>query len=107
MISSGSQPPVVDEKFYCRHPFEESLRCLVKPTTVIKLHELVWDKGKVVAPLPTIHEIKEYTKNQVRQLRNDHKRELNPTPYKVSLSSELYEAFHLLWLKESPIEIME
>jgi len=107
MISSGSTTPLVNQKFYCRHPFEESLRCLVKPSSIIKLHELFWDKGKVNGPLPTIEEIKALTKSQIDSVRSDHKRKLYPTPYKVSLSSELYDKFHELWLNESPIEVMQ
>ena len=40
---------------------------------------------------------------QVVTLREDHMRPINPTPYKVSVSSELYEKLHTIWLDESPI----
>jgi nicotinate phosphoribosyltransferase len=36
-------------------------------------------------------------------MRPDHLRLLNPTPYKVSVSSELYSFIHDLWLQEAPI----
>lgn len=36
-------------------------------------------------------------------MREDHLRTLNPTPYKISLSSKLYDFMHTLWLNESTI----
>jgi nicotinate phosphoribosyltransferase len=36
-------------------------------------------------------------------LREDHLRATNPTPYKVSVTSELYHFIHDLWLSEVPI----
>jgi len=44
---------------------------------------------------------------QVASLREDIVRHLNPTPYKVSLTSELYTFMHDLWLAESPIPDLE
>ena len=40
---------------------------------------------------------------QVAALREDHMRPINPTPYKVSVSAELYDRLHASWLDESPI----
>jgi nicotinate phosphoribosyltransferase len=37
-------------------------------------------------------------RDQLECLREDHKRPLNPTPYKVSLSERLFEFMHKLWL---------
>lgn len=36
-------------------------------------------------------------------MRPDHMRELNPTPYKVSVSAKLYDFIHFLWLNEAPV----
>jgi len=36
-------------------------------------------------------------------MRPDHLRLLNPTPYKVSVSTQLYNFIHDLWLQEAPI----
>ena len=44
---------------------------------------------------------------QTGTLREDHMRPINPTPYKVSVSSELYNKLHSLWLDESPIPDIE
>ena len=56
------------------------------------------------AVLPTLKEVREYSRKQFDIIREDHKRQLNPTPYKVSVSAELYNLFHKLWLDEAPIE---
>jgi hypothetical protein len=45
--------------------------------------------------LPTIH--------IPHRMRPDHLRLLNPTPYKVSVSTQLYNFIHDLWLQEAPI----
>lgn len=36
-------------------------------------------------------------------MRPDHLRPLNPTPYKVSVSSKLYQQLHDLWNESVPI----
>jgi nicotinate phosphoribosyltransferase len=33
----------------------------------------------------------------------DHLRDINPTPYKVSVSEELYNYVYHLWTEESPV----
>jgi len=37
-------------------------------------------------------------------MREDHIRWLNPTPYKVSVTNDLYLFIHKLWLQEGPIK---
>jgi nicotinate phosphoribosyltransferase len=42
-------------------------------------------------------------KEAIKQLRSDHLRYTNPTPYKVSVSAKLYDFIHDLWLAEAPV----
>eukprot|EP01123_Difflugia_compressa_P009133 TRINITY_DN2934_c0_g1_i1.p1 TRINITY_DN2934_c0_g1~~TRINITY_DN2934_c0_g1_i1.p1 ORF type:complete len:344 (+),score=44.45 TRINITY_DN2934_c0_g1_i1:108-1034(+) len=104
LIEVGAESPKVGESIYCRHPFDEKKRCIVKPSTVEKLHHLVWDGKIVEGALKSLDAIKDYCKSQIDSLRPDYKYHTNPTVYKISISSNLYEIFHQLWLKESPVE---
>jgi nicotinate phosphoribosyltransferase len=102
MIMSGSSIPTAGKKILCRNPFDEKKRCFVTPSRVESLHELVWD-GKLLAELPTLTQIRDRCQMQLMNLREDHLRRLNPTPYKVSISSDLYTFMHDLWLAEAPV----
>ena len=113
MMRPGEDPPEVGKRVLCRHPFEESKRAYVMPHKVestlklmmlmlmllllallkflvlILLHKVesmykrVWDQGRMPEPLPTIAEIRQQVQRSLKTLRQDHKRSLNPTPYKV------------------------
>jgi hypothetical protein len=39
----------------------------------------------------------------IKMMRSDHLRYTNPTPYKVSVSEDLYAFIHKLWLEEAPV----
>jgi len=48
-------------------------------------------------------QIKARVWQQLQQMRSDHLRKMNPTPYKVSLSENLYTYMHKLWQEGVPI----
>lgn len=48
-------------------------------------------------------EIRERVQNSLAILRPDIKRLLNPTPYKVSVTDNLYHYMHQLWLENAPV----
>ncbi|XP_018576452.1 nicotinate phosphoribosyltransferase [Anoplophora glabripennis] len=95
--------PIVNQKVLCRHPFVESKRAFVIPSKVEKLLNLFWKDGKLCQPLPNLEDIRENVKSSLKILRPDIKRTLNPTPYKVSVSDNLYNFLHTLWLEHAPI----
>ncbi|EKX34342.1 hypothetical protein GUITHDRAFT_147313 [Guillardia theta CCMP2712] len=71
---------------------------------VVELLELVWDgKPTQDPPSPSIAEIRGQAMKELNNLRHDHVRFLNPTPYKVSLSEDLFTMMHELWRTEAPI----
>lgn len=106
MIEVGTTPPVAGERVLCRHPFQETRRANVIATKVIPLHTLIWD-GKLLVPSDSSETIRARVKQGIASLRQDIIRFMNPTPYKVSVSSGLYETFHELWLQETPVSCIQ
>lgn len=102
LVGCKEDPPKAGVRLLCRHPFNEMKRVYVTPKSVQPLHDLVWD-GKLSVKLPTLEERRAYVKEQVHLIRPDVLRPLNPTPYKVSVSTELYNYIHDLWMRETPI----
>ena len=100
----GDEPePLPGVTVRCLHPFDDKKRVNVTPSKVEKLLNLVWDgtNGKVQT-LHTLDETREYTVSQLSNMREDHVRSLNPTPYKVSVSATLYAKMHELWENNAP-----
>lgn len=105
MMLAGEPEPQVGARVLCRHPFEAAKRCYVTPAKVELLQRLVWngEEGVPEDHSISLEEIRRHTMDQLEILREDHLREVNPTPYKVSVSSSLYEFVHNLWQSEAPI----
>ena len=53
--------------------------------------------------MPTLTEVRANVKKSLSQIRPDIKRLLNPTPYKVSVTDNLYQYMHKLWLENAPV----
>jgi len=102
MIRVGDKPPEPQTRILCHHPFDHIKRVQVTPSKVVPLHHCVWD-GKRVYPDVPLEESRSYVLNQLRSTREDHLRDINPTPYKVSVSEELYSYVYHLWTEESPV----
>lgn len=102
MIRVGDKPPEPSKRVLCHHPFDPIKRVYVTPSRVVPLHHCVWD-GKRIHPQVTLEECREYVLSQLRSTREDHLRDINPTPYKVSVSEELYNYVYQLWSEESPV----
>lgn len=102
LIPVGQLPPQPHKRILCRHPYDANKRCYVTPSRVESLHRCVWD-GRLTAPFPSAQEIKQHVKYQLDSFREDHLRRLNPTPYKLSVTADLYTFMHELWLQETPI----
>ncbi|GBN86292.1 Nicotinate phosphoribosyltransferase [Araneus ventricosus] len=95
--------PEVGMKVLVRHPFQESKRAYVQPVQVQNLQILYFSDGAICGDLPTLSDIRKHVKQSLATLRPDIKRNLNPTPYKVSVSDQLYHFMHNLWLQNAPI----
>ncbi|RCN28330.1 putative nicotinate phosphoribosyltransferase [Ancylostoma caninum] len=113
MTLSEEDEPKMNTQILCRHPFEartseeshqcfciaskscyvshflfqllqESKRALVVASKVESLHQVFWTDGAIAQELPSINAIRDRVSQSLRTLRKDHRRSLNPTPYKVS-----------------------
>ncbi|KAH7444062.1 hypothetical protein KP509_02G062400 [Ceratopteris richardii] len=105
MKGENELAPKEGQRLLCRHPFSESKRAYVVPQRVEQLFKCFWagNSGLPQEPLPSLTEIRERCKAQLKAMRSDHLRGLNPTPYKVSVTASLYEFIHSLWLSEAPV----
>lgn len=99
MMLEDEPEPKPNEQILCRHPFEvcfnleqtnirvciqESKRALVNASKIERLHNVYWQNGKLLHELPTLNETKVHVNDSIsKTLRQDHRRYLNPTPYKV------------------------
>jgi nicotinate phosphoribosyltransferase len=107
MTRIDEPPPVANTRILCQHPFSEQKRAYVTPSLVQSLYNLYWADGEIKQPLPTWEEARTYARQQITSIRKDHLRYLNPTPYKVSVSTELYSFMHELWITNVPIAELE
>ncbi|GFP78949.1 nicotinate phosphoribosyltransferase [Phtheirospermum japonicum] len=102
MTGENELPPKAGERILCRHPFIESKRAYVVPQRVEELMKCFWPgkSGKQREELPPLEQIRERCIKQLDQIRPDHMRRLNPTPYKVSVSfvRKAYVILRLLFL---------
>ncbi|CAF0783987.1 unnamed protein product [Brachionus calyciflorus] len=108
LLTKSDEPePKVGEAFLCRHPFIETKRAYLSPSKVENLLVPVWIDGKIIQEnVEPIQNIRDRVKFQLNHLRTDHKRMLNPTPYKITVSRTLYDFIHNLWLDYTPIANM-
>jgi len=104
LLTRSDEPaPQPNERVLCRHPLEEAKRAYVKPNTVENLLKLYWKDGKVHTPINSLQKSRAIAAESLTKLRTDHLRYLNPTPYKVSVTNDLYQFMHELWLDCAPI----
>lgn len=105
ITGENEPPPKVGQRILCRHPFQESKRAYVVPQHVEELQRCycAGSSDKKRETLPPLKDIRERCIKQLEQMRPDHMRRLNPTPYKVSVSAKLYDYIHFLWLNEAPV----
>ncbi|CAF0885568.1 unnamed protein product [Rotaria sordida] len=103
MTTTDESEPIPGTRMLCRHPFSETKRAYVTPTTVQTMYKLYWANGQIQHALPTWQEVRIYAQQQIKTVRKDHRRNLNPTPYKVSVTDHLYLFLHRLWMNSVPI----
>ncbi len=95
--------PVAEVRILCQHPFLDKKRAHVKPWKVKCMYNLYWADGEYKRQLPTWREVRDYAEEELKSLRDDHLRNLNPTPYKVSVTEKLFSFMHELWKDSVPV----
>ncbi|KAK7590157.1 hypothetical protein V9T40_001770 [Parthenolecanium corni] len=103
---SCEPPPEVLTRVLCRHPVNPVKRAHATPSKVESLLKLFWKDGCVCMPhedWASIEVIRNRVRSSLLTLRQDHKRNLNPTPYKVSVSDNLFGYINDLWMQNAPI----
>eukprot|EP00002_Diphylleia_rotans_P004891 TRINITY_DN1380_c0_g1_i1.p1 TRINITY_DN1380_c0_g1~~TRINITY_DN1380_c0_g1_i1.p1 ORF type:complete len:564 (-),score=123.57 TRINITY_DN1380_c0_g1_i1:779-2470(-) len=103
IMLAGQEAPQPGARVLCCHPFMKAKRLFAIPSHVENLHHHVFKDGKINTTLPSMDEIRAYVQTQLKSVREDHLRPMNPTPYKVSVSQELHDYLHNLWIEEMPI----
>jgi nicotinate phosphoribosyltransferase len=104
MLSQTAPPPKPGERILCRHPFDDRRRVYVTPSRVESIQVLVFDQGR---PVPGANRTNEEATgaimDQLQHFRPDILRYINPTPYKVSVSAEVFDDLHQLWQTYTPV----
>lgn len=85
MQKVDEEAPSTKARVLCRHPFEESKRAFVIPSKVENLLIPYWKDGKICQALPDLQEIRAMVTANLKTIRADIKRNLNPTPFKVAI----------------------
>lgn len=93
--------PVVGVKILVRHPFAALERAYITPSEVKSLLNLVFD-GAIVHSC-TLEEARSRCQFELTTQRTDNQRTINPTPYKVYLSGQLFDEMHKIWFDEAPV----
>lgn len=99
-------PPAPGQQVFCRHPFVADKTCYAIPTRVEPLLELWWE-GKLVKELPELVSIKVQCTNSLENLTEDIKRSFNATPYKVSVTENLYKLLNKIRNNLTPTVVLE
>ena len=95
-----AEMPKPGEQVTCIHPHDELQRVVVKPAKVERLYKEWIHDGKLLYPHHTEGDqivldhpdptcVRNSVLRQICCLREDHKRFLNPTPFKVSVDEEM------------------
>lgn len=103
MLLDDEEPPRVGKPYLCRHPFIPEHRVHIIPSRVETLQSKVFEQGRSLIADESLVVIRERSTLLQQGIRADHRRALNPTPYKVSLSGKLFNYMYELWQREAVV----
>jgi len=104
MVGRGETAPEVGKSILCRHPFNGRKRAKVTPSRVEPLLKCVYTMGQLKVDIPSIENSKKRCQEGFKEMREDHTRRTNPTPYKISVSALVYDTIEELFEREVPVQ---
>lgn len=91
-ITFDTEDPREADSIFMFHPTYTYVNKTVADFTARPLLQTIFENGELVYKnLPDVHEIREYAKASLELLWDEYKRLLNPEPYPVDLSQDLYD----------------
>ncbi|CAH0161646.1 Nicotinate phosphoribosyltransferase pncB2 [Peribacillus sp. Bi96] len=85
------EKPQEQEKLKMFHPVHTFLSKFVTDFDAVDLHENIFEDGRLIYELPSIDEIKAFTKKNLQVLWPEYLRALNPEEYPVDLSQDCWD----------------
>jgi len=107
MTNKDEPAPKVGETVLCRHPFTSRKRANVTPSRVESLLKCVFSKGKLMVDIPKIEDSKKRCVESFKEMREDHTRRTNPTPYKISVTAKVFDTIEELFEREVPVQELQ
>ena len=107
LVTLDHERPDLEDELFMFHPQYTYINKTVKDFIARPLLKEVIVDGKLVLDLPSIEEIKQYTKERLSEQYEEHRRILNPEQYPVDLSQELYDmkVDTINYYREKPIDL--
>lgn len=90
-ITMYDEDPQSEEKIKMFHPVHTFISKFVTNFEAKNLHTKVIEQGEVIYTSPTVHEMKQYAKDNLQLLWDEYKRSLNPEEYPVDLSQKCWD----------------
>lgn len=96
-VTFDTENPQKDESLYMFHPVHTFVNKTLTNFKAKPLLYKIFTEGKLTVSLPDLQAIKDFAQNNLADLWDEYKRNLNPQPYPVDLSQKLWDhKMHLI-----------
>lgn len=90
-VTVDTENPNEEDELFMFHPKHTYINKTIENFEAVPLLNDIFVDGELVYEQPSLEEIKEYKKESEHEIWEEHLRLLNPEPYPVDLSQELYD----------------
>lgn len=90
-ITTMSEDPTHEKSIFMFHPTYTYISKTVRRFNARPLLRPIFEKGELVYDVPTLDQIRDFSREHLDALWEEYRRMLNPEPYPVDLSQELYD----------------